>query len=692
MSTDLQALKRAVARVRDPAAAAGAWLGSAFFIGEGLALTAWHVVAPVAAAPAVDPAAAALRVRLEFADIGHDTDATLLAHDDAADWALLRCAQPPTVPPLRPAAVVADNADWTAYGFPGLVAQGLVVHGQVRDAAASQAVRMPALQLFCQEAAAGQGAPLHGLSGSPCVVDDRVVGLLRATPQGSVLDGQGRPRPVTVAGTVWACPVAALSGARLPPAVLPLPADWFGPPPRSDFLVVRSRADAQAKRRLLSVASAVRDKLPGQALGAPQALDAEAAVASEAALLDATRWLCEAQVAVFDATGFEPAVMLLLGIRAVVRRGVTILSIGGDYAVGDPLGVPFNLMDANIVAHSARQAQLLDERLHPVPMLLTRIVRALEALESPHHVDLPVYEAVRRLPVARRGVRPPEDGVLVLCSFDPGYQQRNWPVLSEALKNQWENLKARLASTATPAGALGVARSFELNSPQLVSRAIYEEMRRARSCVVDLTGWSDAVLFELGVRLVVSRHPTACIVERQAADAETDPARLALLRLLVPDTLRYDLGQDVLVEPAWGRAYGPNATLATDGPAGGSLYRCVSEAIPVEAEPAAQPVFLELLDSAQLFAREALGSSVKPVGLYPGNARLTALEEQAEFDRLLAAFLFIRHRHGDLPADAGARQALRRSARQLFERHPSRTADMPPGLRQEIEAVLDQPE
>jgi hypothetical protein len=338
---------------------------------------------------------------------------------------------------------------------------------------------------------------------------------------------------------------------------LPLPADWFGPPPRSDFLVVRSRADAQAKRRLLSVASAVRDKLPGQALGAPQALDAEAAVASEAALLDATRWLCEAQVAVFDATGFEPAVMLLLGIRAVVRRGVTILSIGGDYAVGDPLGVPFNLMDANIVAHSARQAQLLDERLHPVPMLLTRIVRALEALESPHHVDLPVYEAVRRLPVARRGVRPPEDGVLVLCSFDPGYQQRNWPVLSEALKNQWENLKARLASTATPAGALGVARSFELNSPQLVSRAIYEEMRRARSCVVDLTGWSDAVLFELGVRLVVSPHPTACIVERQAADAETDPARLALLRLLVPETLRYDLGQDVLVEPAWGCAYGP---------------------------------------------------------------------------------------------------------------------------------------
>ena len=41
---------------------------------------------------------------------------------------------------------------------------------------------------------------------------------------------------------------------------------------------------------------------------------------------------------------------------------------------------------------------------------------------------------------------------------------------------------------------------------------------------------------------------------------------------------------------------------------------------------------------------------------------------------------------------AGIRHTTFRSARQLFERHPSRTADMPPGLRQEIEAVLDQPE
>lgn len=684
--TDLPALKLAVARVRAPGGAADAWLGTAFYIGEGLALTALHVVAPR------PPVAAALRVRLEFLAAAHDTEATLLAHDVVADWALLRCERPPLVAPLSAAETVADGEAWTAYGFPGLVEQGLVVGGQVRDARASESATMPALQLFCDEAAAGQGAPLQGLSGSPCVVDDHVVGLLRSTPQDSVLDGQGRGRPVTVAGTVWACPVSALARAALPAEAAPLPAGWFGPPARSDFVIVRSRADAQAKPRLLSVARAVREKLPGLPLGEPQPLDADAAVASEAALLDVTRWLCRAQVAVFDVTGFEPAVMLLLGIRAVVRRGVTILSIGGDYAVGDRLRVPFNLMDANIVSHSARQSRLADERLHPVPMLLTRIVRALEALDSPHHFDLPVYEAVRRLPVARRGVRPPEDGVLVLCSFEPDYQARNWQALNNALRDQWDTLKRRVPHAGPPTAHLGVARSFELNSPQLVSRAIYEEMRRAQSCVVDLTGWADAVLFELGVRLVVSPHPTACMIERQAAAAETDPARLALLRLLVPETLRYDLDLDVLDERAWGRAYGPNAELARDGVAGGALYRMVAEALEVDTEPAAQPVYRELLDSAQLFARETRGGRTKPVGLYPGNARLTALEEEAEFDRLLAAFLFIRHRHGREPAEPEARQALRRTAQQLFERHQPRTQALAPELQQDLEAVLDHPE
>ena len=40
--------------------------------------------------------------------------------------------------------------------------------------------------------------------------------------------------------------------------------------------------------------------------------------------------LCLAPIAIFDATDFEPAVMLALGVRAVVRRGVTLTSIADE--------------------------------------------------------------------------------------------------------------------------------------------------------------------------------------------------------------------------------------------------------------------------------------------------------------------------------------------------------------------------
>ena len=50
--------------------------------------------------------------------------------------------------------------------------------------------------------------------------------------------------------------------------------------------------------------------------------------------------LCNAKVVAFDATDFELAIMFLAGIRAVVRRGVTLLSVGGDHALGKELAIP----------------------------------------------------------------------------------------------------------------------------------------------------------------------------------------------------------------------------------------------------------------------------------------------------------------------------------------------------------------
>jgi len=60
----------------------------------------------------------------------------------------------------------------------------------------------PAFQLYSKQAAAGDGAPVKGLSGAPVIIDDAVVGVLRFA-----LMKEGR----TVAGTVYACPVTALN-------------------------------------------------------------------------------------------------------------------------------------------------------------------------------------------------------------------------------------------------------------------------------------------------------------------------------------------------------------------------------------------------------------------------------------------------------------------------------------------------
>ena len=509
----LAQLKPAVARVADAAEPAGRWLGTAFYIGDGYALSALHVVAAVDGTT-VTPRAASLK--LEFLDAGHACTAQVAAHDVSNDWVVLKCDAPwPSVTPIQCGLLPAARGDlWLTYGYPTIARNGLVFDGRVMDADGRDPLdpggRVRALVLYAEQSAAGLGAPMHGFSGAPCIVGGRAVGVLRSVLSGSALDGRGGAQPITVAGTGYACPAWVIASADSGHGALPaLPGGWSRAQRSSDFVVVLSGTQPPAHERLLQVARQARDRVPRLALQPPLDVDARASVSSAEDLADVVRLLCRARVVVFDVTGFPPAVMLLLGIRAAVRRGVTILSIGGSYKLGDPLNLPFNLQDANIVSHSSGQESVPDKaRMAPIPLLAARIARGLEAVDSPFHFDLPVYEAVRRLPADRRGIRPADSGVLVLCPFNDTYVQLNWHQrLQPALENQLERLRAQLDPSDLAKDPLGVARSFELNSPQLVSRAIYEEMRRAQCCVVDLTHWRHTVLFELGVRLAVSPIP-----------------------------------------------------------------------------------------------------------------------------------------------------------------------------------------
>jgi hypothetical protein len=114
-------------------------------------------------------------------------------------------------------------------------------------------------------------------------------------------------------------------------------------------------------------------------------------------------------------------------------------------------------------------------------------------------------------------------------------------------------------------------------------------------------------LFELGVRLAVSKYPTACLIEQKAALSDDRNEHYHnLLALLVPKEQRYDVEKNYLREKAYARVYGPNAVLSNEGIAGGEVYRRIEKKISVDAEPAARPVYRELLDSAQLFAPLAM--------------------------------------------------------------------------------------
>ncbi|MBL8636762.1 MAG: hypothetical protein JNM40_26290 [Myxococcales bacterium] len=199
--------------------------GTAFLVAAGYALTALHVVADRMA----DEPHALGPIRLLFPS--GSVEATLAFHDRNQDFALLQLAarvsdasgrplSPLPLSSLSEEDLSAGASAFVSFGFPEARPDGLWVSGQVRSTL-SQVAGHPALQLFSDEAAAGQGAPLAGLSGAPVFVDGAVAGLLRW----ATLDEQGK----SVAGSVFACPIAAPQAALhalsipLPPSRCPYP-------------------------------------------------------------------------------------------------------------------------------------------------------------------------------------------------------------------------------------------------------------------------------------------------------------------------------------------------------------------------------------------------------------------------------------------------------------------------------------
>jgi len=193
-------------------------------VGKNLVLTALHVVADRKASP-VSFYGGSIQVRFPSQVA---TGIVVEGMWDArADWVLIQCTDSIRADPIPLGELLPGehDIDWETFGFPDAKPDGMRLTGKVRDPAGTYQGTI-AIQLYSDEAAAGNGTPVSGLSGAPCIVDDAVVGLIRS----SLLD-EAR----NVAGTLFACPITLIADPAS--AYLSLPDPYRGLPglPRQDL-------------------------------------------------------------------------------------------------------------------------------------------------------------------------------------------------------------------------------------------------------------------------------------------------------------------------------------------------------------------------------------------------------------------------------------------------------------------------
>jgi WD40 repeat protein len=210
-----QAIQSAIARIDIMQGGKSLGRGTGFLVGDGLVLTAFHVVGNRFGNP---PAPYPGEIVLTFP--GHVSKAVLdeKLWNHKEDWALLRCDSPPPSCPLPLAELNSSGLDWLTFGFPDTNPQGMVQTGRIKNEHA-ELDGVHAFQLFSEEAAAGNGAPVKGLSGAPVMIRNAVVGLMRFALMKEQL---------TVAGTLYACPITLI--LEKTGDLLPLPDPCYGLP------------------------------------------------------------------------------------------------------------------------------------------------------------------------------------------------------------------------------------------------------------------------------------------------------------------------------------------------------------------------------------------------------------------------------------------------------------------------------
>jgi hypothetical protein len=357
------------------------------------------------------------------------------------------------------------------------------------------------------------------------------------------------------------------------------------------------------------------------------------AFASGQALDTAVKAIVEADLVVFDVSGFEPGVMLLVGVRSACRRWVTVCSHGAGWREGQPLELPFNLQDLNVNSHTQREARVGSDPV--VERFVSRVETGfVQSARHPHYLDLPAYDPLRQLGphYAASSTIDPSERILVLCAYGERFFS-NWQFVSSRLKQVlWQRKKYKPE----------IERIIDYGTPQLIRQKIYEQIRRTAACVVDWSEFTGSVFLELGVRLAVSEWGAIQVIddrylpggERASKWAQVDRMR----RLLSPIPYKYRAQSSEAFEQVV-ELLQRNPSL--DGEAAyNRIHRSLLAAI--GTVQAAQPSVVEdLKRSADSLHHPQQGRVGAPQILFHGS-RLAKLDsERAALERRMAAWLYL---------------------------------------------------
>src|SRR5271165_503117 len=378
------------------------------------------------------------------------------------------------------------------------------------------------------------------------------------------------------------------------------------------------------------------------------------------------RAICDCEIAVFDVTGTQCGPMILLGIRAAARRGVTV-TVSHDSLEQSPL--PFNIAALNPI-HAGKSF---------VKNLADALDRGFIGFRSqPHsYLDLPAFDAVRRTG-PDSAIIAAEKEALLLCWFHPAYD-RVINALRETVE-QIDELRGEPLRATDRSDPPRINTMLDSLSPQLVNQRLYAAIQKSELCLVDWTGWRPNVFFELGVRMAVNEiDPVQMFCENAPSDwPEKDvpwpspPEEAADLKdffgavpfstadtAQLEERIRIWRGADF--SPGNDTVFPPGAMLSA-----GRTFRLVQECIGRRRGEGEPGIFYPenlLVKQAEILA----GPPVREVGLPPPVLYAEVLTPQVReiaYENLFAAWFYLLGRFPEIATPSPNETARVRSLRQ----------------------------